>query len=164
MFSRLNTETAIPELTESQVKNIFQNLDIQLNSTILSALLHGFYTGVIVITLWTIVQSKSRLHGRGALFLIVVILFLYIFATVNALTNWVYLIRSFIMNGKNFWTIYITISMPIYFLAGVTGCLSMILADTSLIWRCWTVWGRSWHVVLVPTICTLLAVETQSAK
>ncbi|KAK0234049.1 hypothetical protein IW262DRAFT_1242386, partial [Armillaria fumosa] len=26
------------------------------------------------------------------------------------------------------------------------------------IWRCWTVWGQSWRVVLVPTVCTTLGV------
>ncbi|KAK0433270.1 hypothetical protein EV421DRAFT_1690115, partial [Armillaria borealis] len=26
------------------------------------------------------------------------------------------------------------------------------------IWRCWIVWGRSWRVVLVPIVCTILAI------
>ncbi|KAK0219187.1 hypothetical protein IW262DRAFT_1274465, partial [Armillaria fumosa] len=30
----------------------------------------------------------------------------------------------------------------------------------SQIWRCWTVWGRRWLVVLIPIICTLTGTET----
>ncbi len=44
--------TAIPELTEDQIKNIFLELDEQLNSVTLSALTHGesnqFYPPVVV--------------------------------------------------------------------------------------------------------------------
>ncbi|KAK0471621.1 hypothetical protein IW261DRAFT_836222 [Armillaria novae-zelandiae] len=159
MAAQIKTDIAIPNLTKSQVKDILRALDIRLHTTILFMSLHGFYTGVMAVSLWTIVQSKSRLHGRGTRFLIVVILLLYVFATVNVFGEWMSSIRSFITNGNNFWTEYMNYrSTPIYFLEGSIACLSTILADTTLIWRCWSVWGGSWRVVLVPIICTILGV------
>ncbi|KAK0481116.1 hypothetical protein EDD18DRAFT_1436428 [Armillaria luteobubalina] len=54
MSTNLETDIATPKLTESQVNDMFHALDIQLNTTILFASLHGFYTGVMVVSLWTI--------------------------------------------------------------------------------------------------------------
>ncbi|KAK0479423.1 hypothetical protein EDD18DRAFT_1440791 [Armillaria luteobubalina] len=47
-------DTAIPELTDSQIKDIVTNLDAGLNDAILSALLYGIYTGVVAVTLWAV--------------------------------------------------------------------------------------------------------------
>ncbi|PBK93694.1 hypothetical protein ARMGADRAFT_1012512 [Armillaria gallica] len=46
--------TAIPELTEDQIKSIFLELDYQLHSLMLNALTRGIYTGVVAVTLWAI--------------------------------------------------------------------------------------------------------------
>ncbi|KAG5638222.1 hypothetical protein H0H81_001223 [Sphagnurus paluster] len=35
--------------------------------------------------------------------------------------------------------------------------VNAIVADCFIIWRCWVVWGRSWKVVIIPTISTMLA-------
>lgn len=164
MFTGIDTKV-IPEQTESlEVKVILQAWDVQINVMILSAFLHGFYTGVMSIALWTIVQSKYRLHGRGSHFLIVVILLLYAFATVEAFNNWIFLIQSLVTNDvTNSWATCISngISRRVYILNGLIDCLSTIFADTSLIWRCWTVWGRSWRAVFVPIICTTVAVVSR---
>ncbi|PBK76538.1 hypothetical protein ARMSODRAFT_999086 [Armillaria solidipes] len=171
MFTGIDTEV-IPKQTESlEVKDILQAWDIQINDVILSAFLHGFYTGVMSIALWTIVQSKYRLHGRGSHFLIVVILLLYAFATVEAFDNWMFLIQSLVPNDvTNSWATCISngISRRVYILNGLIDCLSTIFADTSLawsfpfhIWRCWTAWGRSWRAVVVPIICTTVAVVSR---
>ncbi|PBL00121.1 hypothetical protein ARMGADRAFT_1072509 [Armillaria gallica] len=163
MSTGIHTASDIPDLTSTQLRNIYQALDTQLNSTILLLLWHGFYTGVMVTTLWTIAQSENRLHGRGSRFLLIIILLLYIFTTFGTLSTWIPLAQSFI-NGKIFWTRYETLSNPspaIYFIGALAACFCTILADTSLIWRCWIVWGRSWRVVLVPAICTTLGVVSR---
>ncbi|SJL14021.1 uncharacterized protein ARMOST_17473 [Armillaria ostoyae] len=49
-------------------------------------------------------------------------------------------------------------SPPIYVLEGILAALSTILADATLIWRCWIAWDRSWRVVVIPTLCTSFAV------
>ncbi|KAK0448985.1 uncharacterized protein EV420DRAFT_1647263 [Desarmillaria tabescens] len=135
MSTGIHTASAIPELTSTQLKNIHQALDTQLNSTILCSLWHGFYTGVLVTTLWTIAQSKNRLHGRGSRFLLIIILLLYMFTTFGILCTWILLTRSFIINGQSFWTRYKTLFNPspaIHFIGGLAACFCTILADTSL--------------------------------
>ncbi|KAK0199112.1 hypothetical protein F5146DRAFT_1132037 [Armillaria mellea] len=126
------------EQTESlEVKDALQAWDIQMNDVILSAFLHGFYTGVMSMALWTIVQSKYRLHGPGFQFLIVVILLLYGFATVEVFDNWVFLVQSLVINDvTNSWATCISnaTSKRVYILNGLMDCLSTIFADSSLVW------------------------------
>ncbi|KAK0221146.1 hypothetical protein EDD85DRAFT_983378, partial [Armillaria nabsnona] len=49
-------------------------------------------------------------------------------------------------------------SIPFKLSIEIDAILSAVLADATLIWRCWIVWGRSWHVILVPIACTSLAI------
>ncbi|KAK0431006.1 hypothetical protein EV421DRAFT_2041508 [Armillaria borealis] len=140
----------IPELTDSQIKAIFLDREAQLNDAMLAALTHGFYTGVVVVTLWAIASRENRHDSRSPRFLVFVILLLYLLATLNLYHGWAQEISNYfiITNGKN---------IPITLTMGIDAILSTILADATLIWRCWIVWGRSWYVVLVPIICTILA-------
>ncbi|KAK0232326.1 hypothetical protein EDD85DRAFT_956165 [Armillaria nabsnona] len=53
------TQIDIPsDLTNDYKAAIFQLLDANLNSTILYALLHGIYTGILAVTLWNIFINK----------------------------------------------------------------------------------------------------------
>ncbi|KAK0488485.1 hypothetical protein IW261DRAFT_352796 [Armillaria novae-zelandiae] len=36
---------------------------------------------------------------------------------------------------------------------GVAAVASTVVADCTMIWRCWMVWGRHWLVVLLPILC-----------
>ncbi|PBL00313.1 hypothetical protein ARMGADRAFT_1159664 [Armillaria gallica] len=157
MFTGINTDV-IPEQTESlEVKDILQAWDTQINVMILSAFLHGFYTGVMSIALWTVVQSKYRTHGRGSHFLIVVILLLYIFATVEAFDNWIFLTQSLVTNdGTKPWATCISNAHGLSLFMCIINLLEKIQ-----IWRCWIVWGRSWRAVIVPIICTTVAVVSR---
>ncbi|PBK62584.1 hypothetical protein ARMSODRAFT_604007 [Armillaria solidipes] len=49
-----------PDLSQDDRSVIFGVLDQELNCTILRALLHGLYTGIVVVTLWTICMSTSK--------------------------------------------------------------------------------------------------------
>ncbi|KAK0224670.1 hypothetical protein EDD85DRAFT_891685, partial [Armillaria nabsnona] len=64
-----------------------------------------------------------------------------------------------ITNNRSFWMAfqYIDGTPTVSWVICISAILSTILADGTLIWRCWTVWGRSWRVVLIPIICTTLA-------
>ncbi|PBK62439.1 hypothetical protein ARMSODRAFT_980711 [Armillaria solidipes] len=53
-----------------------------------------------------------------------------------------------------------TRNTPILLTLGIDATLSTVLADATLIWRCWIVWGRALHVVLVPIACTTFAIAT----
>ncbi len=75
MIARTYPRTDIPELTDSQIKDILRNLDMQFNSTMVRAggygkriqihtrdserssvnqFSEGIYTGVVTVTLWAV--------------------------------------------------------------------------------------------------------------
>ncbi|SJL13578.1 uncharacterized protein ARMOST_17023 [Armillaria ostoyae] len=151
--------TAIPELTESQIKSMFLVLDEQLNTVTLHALTHGMYTGVVAVTLWAVASREKPQNNRRPYFLVLTILVLYLLATIGLYGEWSITVSMFITNNKTFWMAFKSSDGPLVLLwvMGITAILSAILADATLIWRCWIVWGRSWRVVLIPILCTTLA-------
>ncbi|KAK0467475.1 hypothetical protein IW261DRAFT_1598210 [Armillaria novae-zelandiae] len=152
------------ELSGSEIKAIFVALDAQLNVATLTALTHGIHTGVVVVTLWTIAsRKKSDGHSRRPQFFCVVIIFLYLLATFNFYCQWAENIAYFGTTGKSFAEVYRSyhISTAIPLAVGIDAILSTVLADVTLIWRCWIVWSRSWIVVVIPIACTLLATASR---
>ncbi|SJK98318.1 uncharacterized protein ARMOST_01583 [Armillaria ostoyae] len=102
------TQTDIPpDLTNDDKASVFQILDAQLNSTILYALLHGIYTGILVVTLWNIFINKYWAIRRA---LIIVIILLHTLITIGFAATWSYMHSAFISNGQSFWTVYSKIS------------------------------------------------------
>ncbi|KAK0221096.1 hypothetical protein EDD85DRAFT_261836 [Armillaria nabsnona] len=159
MTVRQNLGTATPELTDSQIKEIYVALDTQLNGTVLIALLYGIHTGIIAVTIWAVASRDNFQNNRRSHFLLVVILLLYLLVGFDLSMQWIAAILTFITNGQSFWVAYAfgNLSTPTQVAAGMAGILNTLLADATLIWRCWIVWGRSWRIVLVPIACTILA-------
>ncbi|KAK0221109.1 hypothetical protein EDD85DRAFT_1028369 [Armillaria nabsnona] len=151
------------ELTGSEIKAIFVQLDAQFNVVMLSALTRGIHTGVVAVTLWTVASRNSSQSYRWPHFLIVIILLLYLLAVFDFYDEWAASLSFFVVTGKSFLEAYqcYRISTPITLTVGIDAILSTVLADATLIWRCWIVWGRSWRVVLVPIICTTLAIASR---
>ncbi|PBK90525.1 hypothetical protein ARMGADRAFT_1082783 [Armillaria gallica] len=144
----------MPELTDSEIKAIIVALDMQFNGGVLSSRLIHFGRD----THWSgcrhLVDS-SRKKGenyRRPQFFCGIIILLYLLATFNFYCQWEVATSYFGATGKNFAEAYqsyrpdIVIPLAI----GIDAILSTVLADATLIWRCWIVWGRSWLVVLVP--------------
>ncbi|KAK0221208.1 hypothetical protein EDD85DRAFT_941590 [Armillaria nabsnona] len=162
MTARTYFRTVAPELTDSQIKDIFVNRDTQFNRVILAALLYGIYTGVVAVTLWAVASRNRDRNYRRPHFLVFIILLLYILAIFNIYYEWAGDILIFITNGTKFWDGYTSsLAPPILLTSGIGAILSTNLADTTLIWRCWIVWGRSWRVVLVPIACTAMATASR---
>ncbi|KAK0481137.1 hypothetical protein EDD18DRAFT_1363230 [Armillaria luteobubalina] len=154
--------TAIPELTDGQVKAIFANLDVAFNNILLDAFYHGIYTGVVAVSLWAVVSRNNFRNDRRSHILVLVILILYILATVGFSYEWADVGLTFITDGESFWTAYnATPSISMELSTGIMAILSTVVADTTLIWRCWVVWGRSWLIVLIPIACTSLAIASR---
>ncbi|KAK0221150.1 hypothetical protein EDD85DRAFT_262820 [Armillaria nabsnona] len=151
--------TATPELTDSQIKKIYVALDTRLNNAVLTASLYGIHTGVIVVTIWAVASRDNFQNNRRSHFLLVVILLLYLLLGFNLSVQWIDGIFTFITDGESF-SVVIPISTPMVTAVGIVAILNTLLADAILIWRCWTVWGRSWRIVLVPIACTTLATGT----
>ncbi|KAK0219990.1 hypothetical protein IW262DRAFT_1461157 [Armillaria fumosa] len=138
-----------PNLSDREMA--YQTLDAQLNSSILYALLHGIYTGIVATTLWIFFSHKSRPIGRQ--FVVTVMVLLFTVTTISLGFQWSYMISAFIDNSQSFWSIYSVFVYPknsILLGEDITGAFSTILADSTVIWRCWIVWGGRWPVVLPP--------------
>ncbi|SJL18786.1 uncharacterized protein ARMOST_22386 [Armillaria ostoyae] len=148
---------AQPSDVSQDEKNIFFSvLDLNLNTMILQALLHGLYTGIAVVTLWTIFSSPRRLHRT---FLCIIIITLYILSTIPFGINLAFVRRAFIEHGDNYYSVFSAFvdfcpSQRAYLLAnGITGGISVLLVDITIIWRCWVLWDRQWRVIFVPMVC-----------
>ncbi|KAK0209231.1 hypothetical protein DFS33DRAFT_1308554 [Desarmillaria ectypa] len=147
-----------PNVTDADRVDIFTELDSLLNSQILYSLLLGLYTGIIAVTLGSIFTNKSRPVGRGMVF---VILLLHILTFINFFANWLYIRSTFISNGWGFWAEYLFYRSPgikLNVVIGIAGAICTVLADSTMIWRCWIVWGRRWPVILPPVLFLISAV------
>ncbi|KAK0433268.1 hypothetical protein EV421DRAFT_1910257 [Armillaria borealis] len=153
------------ELTEAEMKDIFVGLDTQFNEVLINALTHGIYTGVVIVTLWTIASRDNYQNSRRPRLFVFIILVLYILATCNFYCGWAQNVSYFSTAGEFFWEAYKSKrdqGTPILLTMGIDAILSTALADATLIWRCWIVWGRTWRIVLIPIACTTLAIISRA--
>ncbi|KAK0460268.1 uncharacterized protein EV420DRAFT_1641610 [Desarmillaria tabescens] len=133
-------------------------LNLSLNTLILQALLHGLYTGIVAVTLWIIFSSPRQLRST---LLRIIILTLYVVLTILFGINWAFERYAFIEHGDNYYTVFTALINPgpwwrAYTLtSGISGGISTLLVDITIIWRCWTLWDRQWRVVLVPIFCAV---------
>ncbi|PBK63612.1 hypothetical protein ARMSODRAFT_1023814 [Armillaria solidipes] len=151
-----------PDLTNDDIHFILEVLDTNLNTTILRALMHGLYTSVLGITLWSIFRSSSKNSFIGRYAMVFTIFTLYILATIVLGEFWTHMHQAFITEGQNCYTVFLELNgfSPMAnqatLAAGITSCISTFIADFSLIWRCWILWGHQWLVVIIPVLCTIL--------
>ncbi|SJK97134.1 uncharacterized protein ARMOST_00385 [Armillaria ostoyae] len=143
-----------PDLTDDRKAYLFQYRDGNLNSTILYALLHGVYTGILAVTLWNICEPGASLTASK-----LIIIALYALTTINFAATWSYIQRAFIDNGQSFWTesLKLNVAQAAYLETGITSSMSTVLADLYMIWCCWMVWGRLWPIVLLPILSLISA-------
>ncbi|SJL18799.1 uncharacterized protein ARMOST_22400 [Armillaria ostoyae] len=141
-------------------KNIFFSvLELNINTMILQALLHGLYTRIVAVTLWTMFSSPRQLHRT---FLFIIIITLYILPTIPFGINLAFVCCTFIEHGNNYYSVFSAFvdfcpSQRAYLLAnGITGGISMLLVDTMIIWRCWVLWDCQLRVILVPMGCVVV--------
>ncbi|KAK0244829.1 hypothetical protein EDD85DRAFT_946124 [Armillaria nabsnona] len=137
-------ETSLPthcrHLKSSRV--IFERLDKGLNFIILEALLHGLYTGIVATTLWTIFSPPKQTRNT---FLRTVIVALYVLRTVTFATDWVFKHRASIEHGHNHCNVSTALlddgmwGRANYLVSHISGGISILLVDATIIWRCWVV-------------------------
>ncbi|KAK0488331.1 hypothetical protein EDD18DRAFT_1359595 [Armillaria luteobubalina] len=107
------------------------------------------------------VFAKDLDRGLASYAMVFVILCLYGLDMLTVSFVWSLGHYVFVENGQNLRTVFVALvnSSPPFtraqWVVSVAGGISTLLADISLIWRCWTVWGRRWLVVLIPIACTL---------
>ncbi|KAK0501049.1 hypothetical protein EDD18DRAFT_1348498 [Armillaria luteobubalina] len=146
-----------PDLTDSDIAAIVEQLDVALNAGIFDSYLNGIYTGVVAIMLWNIFTNRSR--HIGWLTVIITIL-LYITTMINyGAATWAFLHSIFVVNAQSFWTEFQggTDAGALILEAGIPGAICSILADAIMIWRCWIVWGCRSLIILVPFLLLIAA-------
>ncbi|PBK96163.1 hypothetical protein ARMGADRAFT_759811 [Armillaria gallica] len=137
----------------------FDQLYTNLNTKILGALLHGLYSGIVSVTLWTI--SSSPKQSRST-FLRIIIIMLYVLRTIAFAMACAFVHHAFIEYSNNPYSVFIVLDLGPWLstndlVAGITGGISTLLVDITIIWRCWTLWDHQWRVVLIPMVCTAAA-------
>ncbi|PBK96117.1 hypothetical protein ARMGADRAFT_1077628 [Armillaria gallica] len=162
-----------PDISQDDKSVIFGNLNRNLNRLILQALLHGLYTGIVTVTLWTMFSSPKHMRS---IFLCTTIIALYILLTIPFGIDWALLYCAFIEHGNNYYTIFVTLASSgsletrCNLVISITGSVSTLLVDITIvghlidscrygkphnlqIWRCWVLWDRQWRVILVSIVC-----------
>ncbi|KAK0199288.1 hypothetical protein DFS33DRAFT_1388789 [Desarmillaria ectypa] len=163
----MSTTANIPDLTSEDIDAIFEVMDAYLNPTILNAFLDGIYTGIVAIALWNIFSLKPFQAGRRKIILVITIMCLYILEVMAFSTQWWFVHDAFVKNGWNFWEVFLafqntgTSFLRILLVTEVSGSISSTIADVIMIWRCWTVWNQQWLIVLLPIVCTLIAIASR---
>ncbi|KAK0244890.1 hypothetical protein EDD85DRAFT_932854 [Armillaria nabsnona] len=149
------------DISQDDKNGIFVTLDVNLNCMVLQALLHGLYTGIVAVTLWTIFSSPKRLRGT---LLFTMITVLYMLLTTLFPMAWTTLHHAFIENGDSYYTVIMALedqgswwrAYSLY--SGISGGISTFLVDVVIIWRCWILWDRQWRMVLIPMVCTVASI------
>ncbi|PBK62557.1 hypothetical protein ARMSODRAFT_964056 [Armillaria solidipes] len=145
-------------ISQDDMKAMFGVLDLDLNRLILQSLLHGLYTGIVAVTIWTIFSSPKRLRSS---FLSTIIIALYVLSTIAFGIDWAFKRHTFIQYGDNYYRVYTALvdDSPWWranYLAGsINGGVSTLLVDITIIWRCWILWDYRWRVIFVPIVCVV---------
>ncbi|PBK96116.1 hypothetical protein ARMGADRAFT_1028324 [Armillaria gallica] len=156
-----------PDLSESDKSVIFDQLDLTLNRMILESLLHGLYTGIVAVTLWTIFSSTKRVHGT---FLRTIIIVLYVLATISFTIDWVFRRRAFITFGDNYYTVFSALMddgpwwRACFLVDAIIGGGSTLLVDITIIWRCWVLWDPGTAMKIMETLSVVYSSTDDISK
>ncbi|KAK0244896.1 hypothetical protein EDD85DRAFT_785263 [Armillaria nabsnona] len=157
------------DISQDDKNGIFVTLDVNLNSMVLQALLHGLYTGIVAVTLWAIFSSPKRLLRSTMLSTIITIL--YVLLTTLLAMAWKTMHHAFIENGDNYYTVIAELPgdrgswwQAYSLFSGISGGISTFLVDVVIIWRCWILWDRQWQSVLIPTISTVASIAMKGIQ
>ncbi|PBK95091.1 hypothetical protein ARMGADRAFT_786864 [Armillaria gallica] len=169
----MTSATQIPDLPDDEVTLIFKINDITFNRCIIIGMMHGIYTCIFLQTVWIVCVSRREKNENriGRKIMLAVIVALYFLGIIATAVNWAFTRYSFITHGENFWTVYTafynvsavkqkpsTFFMVESVVSGITGGLQSVLADIAIIWRCWTVWGSRWSVVIIPILSMIAGI------
>ncbi|SJL18716.1 uncharacterized protein ARMOST_22315 [Armillaria ostoyae] len=97
-------------------------------------------------------MTKSAPIGKA---MIIVILLLYIFTTIDFGFEFSSIQLMFVNNAQSIVTKYmVSINPGLSIIAGSgTACaICSVLADATMIWRCWIIWRQRWLPIVLPVL------------
>ncbi|KAK0466131.1 uncharacterized protein EV420DRAFT_811202 [Desarmillaria tabescens] len=92
--------------------------------------------------------------------MVIVITLLYIVTTINFALAWLSICSLYINHGQSIWTKYQFYTIPTALVtlgSGISATICTILADSTIIWRCWMVCGQQWLTILLPVLFLISA-------
>ncbi|KAK0192006.1 hypothetical protein F5146DRAFT_1038001 [Armillaria mellea] len=130
-------------------------LDDNLNSHLLGYYVHGIYTGLFGMAIWQLLAIKKPSQAR--IFMGCIITALYTFSVVRVIASLNENSRTYI-SATSLRARYNLANSPYVLwdtLGFTTSGLNLIIADCTIIWRCWIVWARDWKITILP-ICLVI--------
>ncbi|SJL18722.1 uncharacterized protein ARMOST_22321 [Armillaria ostoyae] len=149
---------SLSDLTDADKASIRQILGSTLDSTILYSLFHGIYTGIVAVTLGNIFMTKSLPVGKS---MIAIIILLHIITTINFGLDISFIHSIFVDNAQSIVTKYLFSIYPGLSTSvglSITSAICSVLADATIIWHCWIVWGQCWLSILLPILLLISAI------
>ncbi|KAF7332487.1 hypothetical protein MKEN_00130800 [Mycena kentingensis (nom. inval.)] len=128
-----------------------------LEIIIFEALLNGIYTALFAVTIYAMIfrRRQNRLRNPG---LYVAVVAMYILSTIHVGCRWYLVKQAFIDHGQSpESTLAFILVNPAWLVITPAAALvtNTFIADCILIWRCWTVWGKSLWAIILPGLCTI---------
>ncbi|KAK0493442.1 hypothetical protein EDD18DRAFT_1464929 [Armillaria luteobubalina] len=144
-------------MSSSPPEFMLEYRDTMLNVTLLESLTHGIYTTVVVFTLWMIAVNDKP---RARIVMGVVIVVMYLLATLHLAVRWCFVRGSFIGHGQTDETSFdYLFNAPKWMLIStVTFIVNTTIADFVVVWRCWNVWGQKKIVAAIPSFCNVVGI------
>ncbi|PBK83485.1 hypothetical protein ARMGADRAFT_1170479 [Armillaria gallica] len=124
-------------------------LDDSLNAYIFRYFVHGFYTGLFGISIWLLLAVKKI--SKAQIYMGCIITALYVSSTIYAIATWIELRRAFVF-ATSFRARYDLMNSSVWWdtTALTATAVNLIIADSTMVWRCWVVWAHNWKVIILP--------------
>ncbi|KIJ33402.1 hypothetical protein M422DRAFT_52454 [Sphaerobolus stellatus SS14] len=139
---------------------------VNLQAAIVEAYVNGLYSVIVWGTMYILYRTppqqtqiqgiKARQTKKATLILVP-----YFASTVHLAFKWELTRLSFLVNGDTSDDIFNSLLAPPLWLRAFGSALlvfNMLLADSIIIWRCWTVWGRNWLAIVFPLLWLIVEI------
>ncbi|KAK0228057.1 hypothetical protein IW262DRAFT_1490166 [Armillaria fumosa] len=149
------TGANIPSLSDNDKVLVFETLEVFLNQIVLFAFLQG---GISDIHRHGRLHFVKDLRGVGINAMALVVVVLCILTAINLAFYWLFTVHSFIHHGQSYLTVIMAFNGPsdmemlVRVSTGISACISTVVADSAMVWRCWVVWGRRWIIIFLPLV------------
>ncbi|KAJ6620503.1 hypothetical protein B0H10DRAFT_2021828 [Mycena sp. CBHHK59/15] len=129
---------------------------VYLQMTLSEVFMNGLYTGLFFTTLYAMIFKRTARAANIAVYFAVIAM--YILATIHVATRWFLVKTAFIDHGDSpAATLLFLLRNPLWLgvLPAIALTTNTLVADSVLIWRCWTVWNQNFIVIILPVLCTI---------